>query len=175
MLADGRDWVLDSNDNGAGPSLADLEAIWVLQWVSPALPPEILGSESAPKVAAWVSRFRDVVKAAEKDAPEPPSLKGSDAAKLLLSSSFAELEREVEVGRRSGDPAVDGAALVKGRPVKMWPTDYGFSHKDTGKLVAADDREYVIESDGAMGSVRIHAPKYGFMISAIEGNVPSQL
>ncbi|KAI1363801.1 glutathione S-transferase [Xylaria arbuscula] len=169
LLADGRDWL--TSDGAGGPSLADLEAIWVLMWVSPALPAGILGAESAPKVAAWVQRFKSAVRAAEEGAPELPSLKGEEVAKLLLSSSFAEPEGEVEV-----DPVVaDGARPKKGQSVKMWPTDYGFSHKDTGKLVAADEREYAIESNGAMGSVRIHAPRYGFTISADEGHVPSQL
>ncbi|KAI0528292.1 glutathione S-transferase [Xylaria bambusicola] len=160
LLADGRDWILDSNGHGAGPSLADLEAIWVLMWVSAALPSDIL--ESAPKVAAWLERFKGAVKAAAEDGP---ALKGEEAAKLLLASSFAEPEGE----------EVRQAGLVKGRPVKMWPTDYGSAHKDAGRLVAADDKEFVIESKGQLGSVRIHAPRYGFTISADEGNVASQL
>ncbi|KAK5628917.1 hypothetical protein RRF57_004632 [Xylaria bambusicola] len=166
LLADGRDWILDSNGGGAGPSLADLEAIWVLLWVSAALPSDIL--ESAPKVAAWLERFRGAVKAAEEEGPAPPSLKGEEAAKLLLASPFAEPEGEVQRNMVE-------AGLVKGQPVKMWPTDYGSAHEDAGRLVVADDKEFVIESKGQLGSVRIHAPKYGFTISADEGTATSQL
>lgn len=153
LLADGRTWILDSNTGGARPSLADLEAVWVLHWVSGipgSLPAEILGAESAPKVSAWISRFTGAVEEAAREAPATPTLKGEDAAKLIAGSPFAEPEGEVR-----GDPVVDVLGLLKGGLVKVWPTDYGFSHKDIGKLVAVDDKEFVIEAKGDFGSVRI--------------------
>ncbi|KAI0905094.1 hypothetical protein F4824DRAFT_445764 [Ustulina deusta] len=171
VLADGRDWVLDSNARGAGPSLADIEAVWALLWVSGALPREVLGDEAAPKVAAWVRRFRGAVGEAAGRAPVPATLQGEEAARLIVESPFAEPEGEV----RRGDPVVDAAGLLKGRMVRVWPTDYGSSHKDVGKLVAVDDDEFVIESSGAFGSVRIHAPRDGFMISGDEGSVASKM
>ncbi|KAI0812101.1 glutathione S-transferase [Xylaria sp. FL0064] len=172
LLSDGRTWILDSNARGAGPSLADIEAIWVLHWIAPALPPSILSPESSPRVAAWMKRFRGAVSAATEQAPTPARLKGEEAAKLIVGSPFAEPEGEVLKGV---DPFVDAAGLVEGKTVRVWPTDYGFSHKDVGKLVAVDDVEFVIESDGAYGSVRIHAPRHGFTIAADEGSVVSKI
>ncbi|KAI1308526.1 glutathione S-transferase [Xylaria venustula] len=166
LLADGRTWILDSNAGGAGPSLADLEATWVLQWISAVLPPEILGS--APKVAAWMKRFRDAV---EEAAKQVPNIKGEEAAKLIVGSAFAEPEGEI----LRGDPFIDAAGLRKGELVNVSPTDYGFSHRDVGSLVSVDDVEFVIESKGAFGSVRIHAPRRGFTISGAEGSVASKI
>ncbi|KAI0427630.1 glutathione S-transferase [Xylaria sp. FL1042] len=172
ILSDGRDWILNSNAGGAGPSLADIEAIWVLHWISAALPPSILGPDASPRVAGWLRRFRDAVKSATEAAPTARNIKGEEAARLIFGSSFAEPEGEI---LRGIDPVVDDAGMVKGKRVRMWPTDYGFSHKDVGKLVAADDTEFVIESEGAYGSVRIHAPRHGFAISADEGVVASKI
>ncbi|KAI0412164.1 glutathione S-transferase [Xylaria grammica] len=157
LLSDGRQWILDSNARGAGPSLADIEAVWVLHWIAAALPPEVLGAASAPKVSAWLKRFRGAVAEATQT---PPRVKGEDAARLIVGSPYVEPEGDV----------VNGAGgLSKGSPVRMWPTDYGFSHKDAGKLVTVDDKEFVIESKGTFGNVRIHAPRHGFTISGDGG------
>ncbi|KAI0466739.1 glutathione S-transferase [Xylaria cf. heliscus] len=176
LLADGRAWILDSNAGGAGagPSLADLEAVWVLHWVSGipgALPAEILSAESAPKVSAWIKRFSGAVKEAARTAPATPSLKGEEAAKVIVGALFAEPEGEV----RREDPVVDALGLLKGGAVKVWPTDYGSSHKDAGKLVAVDDNEFVIEAEGDFGSVRIHAPRHGFTISKNDDSVSPKI
>ncbi|KAI0186381.1 glutathione S-transferase [Xylaria flabelliformis] len=174
LLSDGRTWILDSNAGGNGPSLADIEAVWVLHWVSGfpgALPAEILSDESAPKVFAWIKRFSEAVKEAAKAAPATQSLKGEEAAKLIVGAPFAQPEGEV----LRKDPVVDGMGLLKGGAVKVWPTDYGFSHKDTGKLVAVDDKEFVIEGKGDFGTVRIHAPRQGFTIAKVDENVTSKI
>ncbi|KAI1133289.1 hypothetical protein F5Y10DRAFT_85567 [Nemania abortiva] len=180
LLADGREWILGSKSNSssnlgaAGPSLADIEAVWVLHWVSRvpgALPPSVLSADSAPRVSAWLSRFNGAIKEAAGRAPAAQTLKGEDAARLVTGSAFAEPEGEV----LAADPLVHARSLAKGAPVKMWPTDYGFSHKDRGRLVAVDDSEFVIEAKGAFGSVRIHAPRQGFTIAGEKGNVASKI
>ncbi|TGJ77561.1 hypothetical protein E0Z10_g10709 [Xylaria hypoxylon] len=170
LLSEGRQWILDSSARGAGPSLADIEAVWVLHWIAGALPPEVLGVESAPKVSAWLKRFRGAVGEAARRAPTP-SLKGEDAARLIVGSPYAEPEGDV----LRGDSVVEAGGLQKGRSVRMWPTDYGFSHKDVGRLVAVDDKEFVIESEGKFGSVRIHSPRHGFMVSGDDGRVSSKM
>ncbi|GAP84574.2 putative glutathione s-transferase [Rosellinia necatrix] len=190
LLADGRTWILDSNTTstaaavaggsggggGGGPSLADIEAAWVLHWVSGvpgALPADVLGPESAPRVVAWLARFAAAVAAAGRAAPAPAALGGEEAARRIAGSRFAEPEGEVL--RTDPTVVVVGGALAKGAPVRLWPTDYGFSHKDSGKLVSVDDREYVIEAEGAFGSIRIHAPRHGFTISADKGGVSPKI
>ncbi|KAI8625752.1 glutathione S-transferase [Xylariaceae sp. FL1651] len=166
LLADGRRWILDSNAGGGGPSLADIEAGWVLHWVSGvpgALPAEVLGPESAPRVHAWLGRFRDAVReAGESGVPKPPpSLKGEEAAAAIVGAAFAEPEGTI-LGE---DPIVAAEGLRKGEPVEMWPADYGSSHRDSGSLLVIDRTEFVIEARGKFGSVRVHAPRHGFKIA----------
>ncbi|KAI3322479.1 glutathione S-transferase [Xylariaceae sp. AK1471] len=179
LLADGRNWVLTSPDERAGgPSLADIEAVWVLHWVSKipgALPSDILGAESAPKVYAWIKRFDDAVAGQSPPPHKIASLSGEDAANIITSAPFAEPEGEV----LPRDPVVEAGGLRKGTPVRMWPTDYGSSHKDTGNLISINDTEFVIEArgTGAFGSssVRIHAPRHGFKTSKIVAKAASKM
>ncbi|KAI0406054.1 glutathione S-transferase [Xylaria palmicola] len=162
LLADGRPWILDSNNgNNGGPSLADIETAWLLHWITGAgaLPPDVLGAESTPRVFAWLARFREAVDAAAQ--PATRSLAGAEAARLIAGSPFA----EPEGGILREDPVVGAKGLAKGVDVRVWPTDYGFTHKDVGRLVAIDDEESVIEAQGEFGSVRIHAPRHGFTIA----------
>ncbi|KAI0098906.1 glutathione S-transferase [Nemania sp. FL0031] len=183
LLADGRGWILDSSspssgssskEGSTGPSLADIEAVWLLHWLSRvpgALPTEVLGAESTPRVFAWIQRFDGAVKDAAKRVPAVPKVNGEEAARLITGSAFAEPEGEV----CAADQIVAAQGLTRGDPVRVWPTDYGFSHKDSGRLVAVDHREFVIEADGAFGSVRVHAPRQGFTIARDKGNAPSKI
>ncbi|KAI1327275.1 glutathione S-transferase [Xylariaceae sp. FL0255] len=158
LLADGREWILPSGDGG--PSLADIEAAWVLHWVRETLPPEILGPESAPRAHAWLARFADAVKKAATAAGKASRLKGDAAARTILGAAFA----EEGLGVRAGDDptAVAAGGLQKGDVVRVWPADYGYSHKDSGRLVAFTALEVVIEVEGEFGSVRLHVPRHGF-------------
>lgn len=49
----------------------------------------------------------------------------------------------------------------------MWPTDWGFTHKDTGTLVGVDDAQFVVEVKGKRGTVRVHAPRRGFKVAKV--------
>ncbi|KAI6367128.1 hypothetical protein MCOR03_009814 [Pyricularia oryzae] len=50
--------------------------------------------------------------------------------------------------------------------VRLWPTDTGSGHRDSGKLVHMDQAEIVIEN---LRGVRIHAPRQGFKVRAEAG------
>ncbi|CAJ2503241.1 Uu.00g106350.m01.CDS01 [Anthostomella pinea] len=159
LLRDGREWVLGSAREG--PSLVDLEAVWVLHWLRGmpgALPAEVLGKESTPRVWAWIERFDGVVKGL---GGKPGTVEGDEAAKMVAGARFAE-EGEGEVD--ASDPVVVAEGFEKGQSVRMWPTDYGSLHRDAGKLLAMTRGEYVIETQGKYGSVRVHAPRSGFKI-----------
>ncbi|RYP57065.1 hypothetical protein DL769_009719 [Monosporascus sp. CRB-8-3] len=90
LLADGREWVL----NTPGPTLADIEALWVLHWVvrmPGALPADIVGPRHFPKVFAWIDRFRRAFKK-HKTAfgGERKPLTGEEAARVVIGAPFAE-------------------------------------------------------------------------------------
>ncbi|EHA55389.1 hypothetical protein MGG_15837 [Pyricularia oryzae 70-15] len=161
LLADGRDWILQTDK----PSLADIEAIWPFHWLitlpgSPALPANQVSAELFPRVFAWIQRFDKAVGAAGSSGPKPRKLKGKEAAQLILASRHNEDYTGAEL------TAADGEGLTRGSMVRLWPTDTGSGHRDSGKLVHMDQAEIVIEN---LRGVRIHAPRQGFKVRAEAG------
>ena len=73
FLADGRQWI-----HGDGPTLADVDAIYPIQWIirDPLFTDggieEFINKEKFPKTIAWIDRFLDAVEKAETAAPKPP-------------------------------------------------------------------------------------------------------
>ncbi|ETS74878.1 hypothetical protein PFICI_13362 [Pestalotiopsis fici W106-1] len=166
LLADGRDWVLGS----AGPSLADIEAVFPFIWLAGlpgALPADVIGPSRYPKVFAWIDRFGKVT-AAKGAAGKPKAVTGDEAAKIITGSGFAESDETVD----ESEVVVQAQGLKAGDDVRVWPSDYGSKHKDAGKLVAITSKQIVIETQGPAGKVRLHAPRHGFKIAkAVQGKL----
>jgi len=177
LLADGRDWILKTDK----PTLADIEggcctplllktpnslctAIWVVDWLvsmKGSLPADVISARQFPKVYAWIERFRAAVKAARSAVPKPAALKGPAAAKFILDAEFAESS--------SGVDADEPLGLTAGMEVEVYPTDSGFLNRDRGRLVTLTQSEVTIASRSSEGrEVRIHAPRTGFRVTAIE-------
>ncbi|KAH7026071.1 uncharacterized protein B0I36DRAFT_329819 [Microdochium trichocladiopsis] len=158
LLADGRDWVF----GGQGPSLGDIEAVFVLHWLTTmpgALPAEVVGAGRYPKTFAWIARFDQFVK---KSAAKPDVVKGQEAASIVLGAEYAE---EPSGGVQRDDPVIAAAGFQPGDVVTMWPVDQAPVNKDSGTLVKMDGVEVVIEvlsKDGK--AVRVHAPRHGFKV-----------
>lgn len=162
LLADGRDWVM----GGAGPGLADIEAVWPFIWLAGlpgALPADVVGPSRYPKVFAWIERF-GMAAEAKIAAGKPKSVAGDEAARIITGSGFAEHDETVD----EAEVVVKAQGLKAGDSVRVWPSDYGSKHKDAGKLVAITSKQIVIETQGAAGKVRLHAPRHGFKISKAE-------
>jgi glutathione S-transferase len=166
LLADGRDWILNTQE----PSLADIEAVWPVHWLTgmrDALPQDQISASHFPKVYAWVARFQKAVSIAKASQPKPATVDGKDAQHLIINSGFNEEEK----GIAQNDSLVAYDKLQKGQDVQLWPTDSGSTYKEHGKLVGIDDEEIVIEvqgesSSGLQSSVRVHAPRHGFSVRA---------
>ncbi|KAI5927422.1 hypothetical protein F4810DRAFT_706789 [Camillea tinctor] len=179
LLVDGREWIssveLESGGRTTkGPSLVDIEAVWLWHWlhnIPGALSPEVIGKDAFPKVFAWIERFDAFMKEKTKEMGKVKTLGGDQAAELIVRSSFAEPEAQVD----GADPVVVAEGFEKGQNVRLWPTDYGFLNKDEGMLVAMNKTEYVIETQGKFGSVRVHSPRLGFKISKSSGATASKI
>lgn len=156
LLADGREFVFKTD----GPSLGDIEAGFVLQWLTTmpgSLPEDVIGRGKFPKVFAWLDRFTEAVK---KVATKHDVIKGAEAAKLILGSEYAETNGVV-----TSDPVIAAGGFNQGDVVTIWPMDQAPVNKDSGKLVAMDKEEVVIEIEGKEGKkVRVHGPRHGFKI-----------
>ncbi|KAK0635602.1 hypothetical protein B0T17DRAFT_612444 [Bombardia bombarda] len=160
LLADGRDWLLKTSQ----PSLADIEAVWPLHWLSilpGALPADQVSAKQFPLVFAWIARFQATVSAAAKSRGEKPKVvTGEEAHATITQSAFHEAGGG---GVDASEPIVQSHGLRKGQVVELWPTDSGSSHKDVGKLVSLGSGEVVIETGAG---VRLHAPRHGFRFHA---------
>jgi hypothetical protein len=184
LLADGRAWVLGGAAD-AGPTLADIEAVWPFHWMTgiPGMLSDVddngdstatttstaqqISSAAFPRVYAWVARFQAAVGAA-KERVRAGRVSGEEAARILLRSGF--LEREEEVGVDETEPLARACGLRRGSWVEVWPTDYGAAHRDRGRLVGLGPDEVVWETDAG---VRVHAPRLGFRVrpAAVAGVV----
>ncbi|KAI0472860.1 glutathione S-transferase [Xylariaceae sp. FL0804] len=174
LLGGGSSWISSCGGSGGGdddgPGLADIEAVWVLHWlksVPGALPADVLGAESTPRVWAWMERFAARAASAAAALGEPPTLAGDEAATAVAAAPYAEPEEGAGVA--ASDPVVRAEGLRKGVGVAVWPTDYGFTRRDRGTLVSVDAAESVIEAHGRFGSVRVHAPRHGFKVVKDDG------
>jgi hypothetical protein len=163
LLADGRQWIL----NTEAPSLADIEAVWPLHWISlvpGALPLDQISAVSYPKVFSWIERFKEAVSSAEKALPAPLTVDGEQSLQMSVASSYNEEEGNVD----ENDFVVKQHGFTKGQLVRVWPTDSGSRHKDVGKLVNLNGTEVVIETIAKGAAVRVHAPRHGFRVGAID-------
>ncbi|KAF1915838.1 hypothetical protein BDU57DRAFT_515600 [Ampelomyces quisqualis] len=157
IFEDGRHWVLGSQ----GPKLADIEAIFMLDFVDGMqLPQDVISDKIFPRVYAWFERYRAAVDEAKSKAAQPAVLNGQDAAKRIRMS-------ELELSQTVFDGA-DPAGLKEGTDVEIYPADWVTEHRDRGRLVAlsADEVTIAVESREAV-EIRIHAPRTGFKIREI--------
>ncbi|KAJ4417236.1 hypothetical protein N0V82_006269 [Gnomoniopsis sp. IMI 355080] len=170
VFADGREWIL----NTQSPSLADIEAVWPLHWVSKipgALTKDQLSGKQFPRVFAWIERFDKAVGAAARKLGAT-GISGPEATKTIVAAPYFD-----EAGRvLQTDLVVQTLGLKQGDRVMVFPSDYGMTHKDSGSLVSIDEKEVVFETKAeAAGSptVRVHAPRLGFRI--VRGEQASRL
>jgi glutathione S-transferase len=163
LFSDGREWLMNTDS----PSLADIEAVWPLHWISlipGALPPDQISATLYPKVFSWIERFGKAVASAEKELPAPQTVVGEQARDMIVRSTYDEKEDSVD----ENDPVVQQQNLKKGELVRVWPTDNGSKHKDIGKLVSINSKEVVIETVAGDSVVRVHAPRHGFGVCAYD-------
>jgi glutathione S-transferase len=156
MLADGRRWMLGTE----GVSVADVEAVWVFQWMvtlEGALDGGGIDREAFPKTFEYIERFLNKAKEAEKEAPK--------ARKVDIEFVREQLNRDGE-----GDDALlvdpqDPLKLKKGDEVKIWPIDSGFNNRDRGTLIGLSVDEVVIRN---ASGIRLHFPRWNFRIEPIQ-------
>ncbi|KAH7081390.1 hypothetical protein BKA63DRAFT_207414 [Paraphoma chrysanthemicola] len=157
ILADGREWMLGSE----GPKLADIEGIFMLDFVSGMeLPENLISAKTFPKTFAWLDRYRAAVDQAKTSGREPTTLDGQAAADRIHRSEFGLAKVSV-----AGD---DPTGLREGIDVEVFTADWVTEHKDRGRLVglASDEVTIAVKSKENV-EIRIHAPRTGFKIKEI--------
>ncbi|KAJ6164698.1 hypothetical protein N7470_003370 [Penicillium chermesinum] len=159
ILADGRMWVFGGNR----PSLGDIEALWPFAWVMgmPGALPDAISAKTFPRVFSWASRFNAVIKDIKSAQSVSVDIKGKDVVEYMESAQYAEPSANVD----ENDPL----GLSRGELVEVYPTDYGFSHKDRGKLLTLTPYEAVITKQLNSGTeFRVHVPRWGYRITKVK-------
>lgn len=170
FLADGRDWLLGSSSRqGEGPSLVDIEGVWVLHWlrgIPGALPRDVLSEQQFPRVFAWIERFDQAVKAAAHKVGQVPTVSGEEAARIIVGAEY--VNRDDGFGQVAPEePVAKALELKKGQNVVVYPLDTGSTQKDSGVLLSLDGNEVVFETRATTEgtpAVRVHAPRVGFRV-----------
>ncbi|KAJ9658689.1 hypothetical protein H2198_003567 [Neophaeococcomyces mojaviensis] len=164
LLSDGQDFI-----NGHSPTLSDIHAGWIFTWLADmpgALDDHIFSQKLFPKTYAWFERYKAVIAKAVKDMEASGSVRqldGDAAVKEILEGPFG--EKQVWVDQQ------DPTGLKEGDYVNGWPTDTGFSHRDSGNLVGLTTQEVIISSKASNGAeVRVHHPRWNFAVEKMEAN-----
>ncbi|KAF2030913.1 hypothetical protein EK21DRAFT_100055 [Setomelanomma holmii] len=157
ILADGRDWILGSE----GPKLADIEGIFMLDFVTGLqLPENLISAKTFPRTFAWLDRYQAAVEKAKKSGPEPTALDGQAAADHIHRSEFGRAKVSVD--------GEDPTGLRDGANVEIFTADWVTEHKDRGRLVGLTADEVTIAVTSKENAViRVHAPRTGFKIKGI--------
>ncbi|EKM59834.1 uncharacterized protein PHACADRAFT_250570 [Phanerochaete carnosa HHB-10118-sp] len=156
QLADGRQWLLDTESIGLVDVSAQVFFTWARLFKNLR---EIFSADAFPQTLAWIDRVAKHIKEAQKsNAATPEKLTAEDAAKLIASASH---EDEKSVGFE----AVEAARLsVKlGDMVSVCPTDSG-KVPTIGRLLALNREESVVEIKGKAGIFRCHFPRLEFAV-----------
>jgi glutathione S-transferase len=156
FLADGRDWVLNTQE----PSLADIDAAWPFKWLmseptmKDSLPTEYFNAKNYPKVFAWVERFVAQLEKQREKLPRPTALDGKAMGKRIIEATTS----PENVAFVDANPL----GLKQGDEVEIFPSDYGQVGKTAGTLVGLTVHEVVIRNSKG---IHVHFPRWNFVIS----------
>ncbi|KAE9410458.1 hypothetical protein BT96DRAFT_953057 [Gymnopus androsaceus JB14] len=156
QLQDGREWLFDTKL----PSLVDIGVEFIYSWVRGFQnTASLFDSSKSPYALKWLERMDKFLKAAQKNFSSPKALSGADAARLIANSPH----EPYDVVGFNADEA-KRLKVVQGQMVTIIPDDTGPNFATTGKLVALNHEEFVIETKATeLNAIfRIHFPRLGF-------------
>ncbi|PSN70495.1 hypothetical protein BS50DRAFT_488055 [Corynespora cassiicola Philippines] len=164
FLADGRKWILGGDE----PTKADIDGVWPFHWLiadanmRDSLPEEFISAKKFPKTFSWVHRFKAEMARRKSECAKPARIVGHE-----LASHMAK-----DAGKREPTTFLtdDPLRLEPGDEVEVYPSDYGFTHKDRGATVGLTSSEIVIRN--AKG-LHLHFPRWNFRIDKVKSQPPA--
>ncbi|EIW61458.1 uncharacterized protein TRAVEDRAFT_162670 [Trametes versicolor FP-101664 SS1] len=158
QLADGREWLMDTET----PSLADITVhfpwVWMQQFRALR---DLFDRARFPATIAWITRTTDyIAKVGSQQQIVLDNIAGARAAEIIASSPAPEDPKIV--GFDAGEAARLG--IERGQVVSVTPSDNG-KVPTVGRLVSLNHEEVAIETKGSSGtSVHCHFPRLNFVI-----------
>eukprot|EP01117_Protostelium_nocturnum_P015989 TRINITY_DN6245_c0_g1_i2.p1 TRINITY_DN6245_c0_g1~~TRINITY_DN6245_c0_g1_i2.p1 ORF type:complete len:208 (+),score=86.92 TRINITY_DN6245_c0_g1_i2:425-1048(+) len=146
--SENQQWILP----GQHPTFADLNLGWTLKWALYQLrlkKEEGMRETDFPHLYRWLSRYAEHCKRGEKELKR--ELKGDEAKEMILNSK-AEYQPVEHYEKES---------ISIGTPVQIFATDCRDIHPQSGKIVAINQRETVIDLGNGL---RMHHPRNGFKV-----------
>ncbi|OCH88279.1 hypothetical protein OBBRIDRAFT_827226 [Obba rivulosa] len=160
QLADGREWLLDTET----PSLADISAHIIYDWMKRFKSVrDVYREHKYPRILSWLQRFSEYLGKQDKDNASPfQNISGQEAADIIQSSVSQDADvvgfDDVESGRLQ---------VKRGDIVAITPADNA-KVPTVGTLIALNREETVIEISGNSGRiVRCHFPRLNFSIKPV--------
>jgi len=156
QLNDGREWLFNTET----PGLTDLSLYGFFSWLRN-LPAAdgLINSKEFPYVVNWLARFSALLAMRESQRTTLTSLTGDQACDIIISSDFESLDT---VGFDVREASLLG--VRKCDFVLVAPTDTGKDHPTSGKLIALNRSEIVIEIICSKGMIRCHFPRLYFSV-----------
>ncbi|EKM80318.1 hypothetical protein AGABI1DRAFT_113516 [Agaricus bisporus var. burnettii JB137-S8] len=154
QLRDGREWLFDTES----PGLADLTVHFYLAWVSK-FPGVKSIYDTAPVACQWLSRLSAWIEKKKNGQAAPRKLQGRDAGDLIATSSHEPLSA---AGFNTME--ADRLGLKENDIVTVAPEDTARNFPTSGKLVALNVEEVIIQVQGQIGIFHVHFPRLGFDI-----------
>ncbi|GJE84974.1 glutathione S-transferase family protein [Phanerochaete sordida] len=159
QLADGRQWLMDTESVG----LVDLAAHTFFTWMRRFKSLHgLFNEDSIPCTLAWITRTTELLKVAEgTNAAAFEEMAAEDAAKLIASSPHEDESTvgfEIEEGTR--------LSVNVGDMVSITPVDTG-PIPTVGRLLALSRAESVVEVTGSVGNIRFHFPRLEFVLRPV--------
>ncbi|KAF9058152.1 hypothetical protein BJ165DRAFT_1426015 [Panaeolus papilionaceus] len=161
QLSDNRTWLLDTSL----PSLADLSVHFVLAWgKSFKGTDKVFDRQRFPKTLEWVDRVTSHIQTLRSSQPTPTKLKGPEAADIIINSPASAHDHVAF-------DALEGERLkVKvGDSILITPEDNARNYPTRGTLLGLTPEECVIQVKGSKGLLRVHFPRFGFVIKKGDG------
>jgi len=157
QLADGREWLLDTET----PSLADVSAHVIYDWMRRFKSvKDVYQAHTYPHTLSWLARHSDYLRKQQQANAAPfKKISGSEAADIIQSASFQDYSiigfDDVEAARLQ---------VTQGQVVSIIPEDNA-KVPTVGKLVALSREEAVVEISGpSRRTIRCHFPRLNFSV-----------
>ncbi|KAH8106019.1 hypothetical protein BXZ70DRAFT_917812 [Cristinia sonorae] len=155
QLSDGRQWIMDTTS----PGLVDISAHVVFRWLGFFKSVrEIFDINVFPQSIAWIKRMNEYFDKLQKDRVAPfEDISADDGARIICNTP-----EQPNLLRNSQVEALR-LGLILGQTVSVSPSDNG-KVPTTGKLLAIDSEEVVVEVLGSAGRVQCHFPRLNFSV-----------
>ncbi|KAI0663275.1 hypothetical protein C8Q70DRAFT_907485 [Cubamyces menziesii] len=156
QLADGREWLMDTETPGLADLTVHFSWAWMQQFRSLR---DLFDRARFPASIAWITRMSEyVAKAGSQQKSVLDNISGAQAAEIICSS-------ETEDPKIVGFDAVEAArlGLKQYQYVFVTPSDNG-KIPTVGRLISLNHDEVAIETQGSAGTVYCHFPRLNFVV-----------